>query len=82
MTDIDETPDSNPPLPADAPPAAPPPEISLSLDEFCRRFSSTDRRVTLLGAFHFEMRRQRRLTATESEYRAAFAAFATAPVYH
>lgn len=56
-----------------------PQEIPLSLDEFCQRFSKVDRRTVLLGAFHFEMRRAGRLVDTESEYRAAFAAFVVAP---
>lgn len=64
--------------------SAPEPEvplaaIPLSLDEFCKNFSRQERRVTLLGAFHFEMKRQKRLTDTDSNYRAAFAVFITAP---
>ena len=58
---------------------ASPTAIPMSLDEFCRDFSKTERRVTLLGAFHFEMKRQKRFTDTDSNYRAAFAAFITAP---
>jgi hypothetical protein len=63
-----------------APEASPAPmEIPLSLDEFCQNFSMQERRVTLLGAFHFEMKRQKRLFDLDSVYRAAFAAFVTAP---
>ena len=58
---------------------APPAAIPMSLDEFCRDFSKSERRVVLLGAFHFEMKRQKRLKDTDSNYRAAFAAFITAP---
>lgn len=65
------------PIAIEAPPA--PAAIPMSLDEFCRDFSKTERRVTLLGAFHFEMKRQKRFTDTDSNYRAAFAAFITAP---
>ncbi len=62
-------------------PAAPPApmEIPMSLDEFCQNFSVQERRVTLLGAFHFEMKRQKRLFDLDSVYRAAFVAFVTAP---
>lgn len=64
------------PITIDAPPA--PATIPVSLDDFCRDFSKIERRVTLLGAFNFEMKRQKRLTDTDSHYRAAFAAFITA----
>lgn len=64
------------PITIDAPPA--PVEIPVSLDDFCRDFSKIERRVALLGAFNFEMKRQKRLTDTNSHYRAAFAAFIAA----
>lgn len=57
----------------------PPAEIPMTLDDFCRDFSKQERRVTLLGAFHFEMKRQKRFTDTASNYHAAFAVFVTAP---
>lgn len=47
--------------------------IPLSLDEFCGRLSRRDRRVELIGAFHFWMTHQRRMTfATEPEFQTAF----------
>jgi len=65
------------PIAIEAPPA--PVETPMGLNEFCQNFSKTERRVTLLGAFHFEMKRQKRLIDTDSNYRAAFVAFITAP---
>jgi hypothetical protein len=76
--DVPEVPPAIEAAPAiEAPPE--PVEIPMSLDEFCQNFSKTERRVVLLGAFHFEMKRQKRLKDTDSNYRAAFAAFITAP---
>lgn len=47
--------------------------IPLSLDEFCGRLSRRDRRVELIGAFHFWMTNLRRMTfATEPEFQTAF----------
>lgn len=57
----------------------PAPEIPLALDEFCMRLSATERRTSLIGAFHLVQRRAGRLTAPESFYRTAFAAFVHAP---
>ena len=54
------------PAPASVPTAPTVPAPLTDLDEFCRHFSMTERRVALLDAFHFEMRRQKRLTDTEA----------------
>lgn len=54
-------------------------EQELSLDEFCRRASSTDRRVELLGGFHYTEKVAGRLKDTETAYAARFAEFADQP---
>ena len=68
------------PTPEIAPESEPvPAEIPMSLDEFCRRWSETERRAALLGAFHFEMKRKNQLSGLFSNYRAAYADFINAP---
>lgn len=56
-----------------------PTEESLTLEEFCARLSSTDRRVELIGGFHSDEKRAERFKDTESAYRARYQAFATKP---
>jgi hypothetical protein len=56
-----------------------PTEEALTLDEFCTRLSKTDRRVELIGGFHFDERRAERFKDTESAYRSRFEAFANKP---
>lgn len=57
------------------------PEPVITLDEFCQQQSLTDRRVTLLGGFHYVMQRAGRHTGTFTEFHAALAVFAgAAPV--
>ena len=53
---------------------------ALTLDEFCTRLSASDRRVELIGAFHFVETRAGRFKDAESGYRARFAAFVNKPV--
>jgi hypothetical protein len=52
----------------------------LTLDEFCMRFSQVDRRVELIGAFHYVEKSAGRQKDTEEAYRARFDAFVNAPV--
>lgn len=51
----------------------------VALDEFCQRLSTTDRRVEMISAFHHWARAQGLLKASESEYQARYAEFATHP---
>lgn len=46
--------------------------IALSLDEFCQRLSRKDRRVELIGAFHFDMTRRGKTWAHEADFDTAF----------
>lgn len=46
--------------------------IPLSLDEFCSRLSRKDKRVELVGAFHFDMKRRGMTWAQEAEFATAF----------
>lgn len=54
--------------------------VAITLDEFCTRHSKTDRRVELIGAFHFDETRSGRTKDLEDKYLARFEAFATQPV--
>lgn len=67
-----ETPDTSP--------TVDPAEQELTLDEFCTRLSAADKRVELIGAFHFVETRAQRFKDAESSYRARFTAFANKPV--
>lgn len=55
------------------------PEITLSLDEFCRRISTKDRRVEMIGAFHHVEKAAKRIRATEPEFQKRFETFCNAP---
>lgn len=59
--------------------AAAPDEFPLSLDEACARLSATDKRVEMIGAFHYSERAAGRLKDLESAYRDRYAAFVNAP---
>jgi len=52
----------------------------VTLEEFCVRLSSKDRRVELLSAFHFDETRAGRFKDAESAYQARFEAFVNKPV--
>lgn len=52
----------------------------MTLDEFCARLSQSDRRVELIGAFHFDEKRNKRVKDTEANFRARFDAFINKPV--
>ncbi len=72
--------------PAEKPDAAPPatvppaPVERVVLDEFCRRLSTTDRRVELIAAFHFTERDAGRTSDTEQQYQARYEALIKKPV--
>lgn len=56
-----------------------PSEFPLTLDEFCSRLSVNDRRVEIIGAFHFTEKAAGRMKDVESAYASRFAAFLTKP---
>ena len=58
---------------ADAPP-------SVTLDDFCRGLSTTDKRVELIAGFHSDEVRNNRLHDTEPAYFERYEAFAIRPV--
>lgn len=59
---------------------APAAELELTLDEYCLRLSKTDKRVELIGAFHFTEKAAGKTKDTESAFAQRLAAFATKPV--
>ena len=54
-------------------------EFPLSLDEFCSRLSSTDKRVEMIGAFHHTEKVAGRNKDVESAYIARYSAFINQP---
>lgn len=54
-------------------------DFHLTLEEFCARLSSTDRRVELIGAFFKTEQSAGRGKASESEFSARFVAFCNQP---
>lgn len=58
---------------------AQPAEFALTLDEFCARLSGKDRRVEMIGGFHFAEKQAGRLKDTEAAFAARYAAFQTQP---
>lgn len=61
--------------PADAPPET----FDLTVDEFCTRTSSTDRRVELLAGFRADEVRNGRIKDSEANFASRFLAFAARP---
>lgn len=60
-------------------PAAAPTDFPVTLDEFCTRLSTADKRVELIGAFHSVEKAARRHRDTEANYQARFDAFINQP---
>lgn len=56
-----------------------PNEFPLTLDEFCARLSTTDKRVELIGAFHSIEKVAGRVKDLESAYATRFSAFINQP---
>lgn len=56
------------------------PEQPMPIDEFCRLLSMKDRRVELIGAFHFVESANNRTLDTEQNFSARFEAFTKKPV--
>ncbi|ATI15631.1 hypothetical protein [Bordetella phage vB_BbrM_PHB04] len=52
----------------------------LTLNEFCLRLSTRDKRVELIGAFNFVEKQAGRFKDAESNYQARFEAFVNKPV--
>jgi hypothetical protein len=71
--------DANDSAQAPATVAAPAVE-QVTLEEFCVRLSQSDRRVELIGGFHFSEKQARRFKDAESNYAARFQAFVNQPV--
>lgn len=58
--------------------AVPEPTPRITLDQFCRDISTTDRRVELLSAFHYTEKRAGRTVDTSDAYKVRYADFANA----
>lgn len=54
-------------------------EFPLSLEEYCARLSTTDRRAELIGGFHFSEKQSGRVKDTETNYKKRFAEFCKQP---
>lgn len=54
-------------------------EDAITVEEFCTRLSQNDRRVELIGAFHFDEKRNGRIKDSESAFAQRFDKFATTP---
>ena len=61
-------------------PEAVPDHFPLELDEYCTRLSLRDKRVALIGAFHFTMKQRGMKVADEADWDREFKALATTPV--
>lgn len=51
----------------------------ITLDEFCQRKSNSDKRVEMIGAFHFDQKRQGRIKDSEAAFGSRFEAFVNKP---
>lgn len=52
----------------------------ISITEFCKRLSFSDKRVELIGGFHFWMENTKKVTsATEAQFKAFYAEFCALP---
>ena len=54
-------------------------EDDITVDEFCTRLSKTDKRVELIGAFHFDEKQAGRIKDADSAFSARFVEFANKP---
>jgi hypothetical protein len=53
---------------------------TMTLDEFCKALSIEDSRVELIGAFHFFMQKEKKITkATEKTFQNAYKEFQKMP---
>jgi len=60
--------------------AASPAVEQVTLEEFCVRLSQSDKRVELIGAFHFVEKQAQHFKDFESNYAARFQLFVNKPV--
>ncbi len=52
----------------------------MTLDDFCKKLSLTDKRVELIGGFHHWMKNERKIrTGTEPQFKKYYAEFCTIP---
>ena len=72
-------PAKNEPTPQDAPIASAPDEFPLALEEFCLQLSQVDKRVELIGGFHYTEKVAGRLKDTRQAYQTRYMAFLTQP---
>lgn len=79
--DTNLTPVSAPPAPAPSVVIATPvlAPVAMSVDEFCLRLSSTDKRVEMISAFHSGERASGRSMDLETAFAVRYAAFCNAP---
>lgn len=56
------------------------PAEQMMLEEFCTRLSKTDKRVEMIGGFHYTEVAAGKIKDTESAFKSRFEAFATKPV--
>jgi len=54
-------------------------EDDITVEEFCTRLSQTDRRVELIGGFHFDEKQAGRFKDAETAFSARFTEFANKP---
>lgn len=52
----------------------------ITLEEFCTRLSKSDKRVELIGGFHYTEVAAGSIKDAESEFQSRFTAFVTKPV--
>lgn len=55
------------------------PADTITLDEFCTRLSTTDKRVEMIGAFNHVEKKAGRIKDTEENLRSRFDAFVNQP---
>jgi hypothetical protein len=55
-------------------------EFPLTLDEFCKRLSLTDKRVEAIGGFHASEKSAKRTRGLESAFRERYAEFLNKPM--
>lgn len=69
----------NEPAPKDVPVASAPDEFPMALEEFCSQLSQTDKRVELIGGFHYTEKVAGRLKDTRMAYQARYVVFLSQP---
>jgi hypothetical protein len=57
-----------------------PSNFSVTIGEFCARLSKTDKRVSMIGAFHSDEKSAGRVKDSEANYRKRYDQFVVRPV--